>query len=52
MDLTDSIENEHFCLRLLAGFGLPVARTEIADFAGRARWSSNASTGCAPATAA
>lgn len=34
MDLTDSIENEHFCLRLLAGFGLPVARTEIADFAG------------------
>ena len=33
MDLTDSIENEHFCLRLLAGFGLPVARTEIADFA-------------------
>lgn len=34
MDLTDSIENEHFSLRLLAGFGLPVARTEIADFAG------------------
>ena len=34
MDLTDSIENEHFCLRLLAGFGLPVARTEIADFEG------------------
>jgi serine/threonine-protein kinase HipA len=34
MDLTDSIENEHFCLRLLAGFGLPVAGTEIADFEG------------------
>ena len=34
MDLTDSIENEHFCLRLMAGFGLPVARTEIAEFAG------------------
>jgi serine/threonine-protein kinase HipA len=33
MDLTDSIENEHFCLRLLAGFGLRVARTEIARFA-------------------
>jgi serine/threonine-protein kinase HipA len=33
-DLTDSIENEHFCLRLLASFGLPVARSEIADFAG------------------
>ena len=34
MDLTDSVENEHFCLRLLAAFGLPVARTEIASFAG------------------
>ncbi|RWR08168.1 type II toxin-antitoxin system HipA family toxin [Paenirhodobacter populi] len=33
MDLTDSIENEHFCLRLMAGFGLPVARTEIIRFA-------------------
>lgn len=34
MDLTDSIENEHFCLRLMAAFGLKVARTEIARFAG------------------
>lgn len=33
MDLTDSVENEHFCLRLMAGFGLPVARTEIVRFA-------------------
>lgn len=33
MDLTDSIENEHFCLRLMAGFGLSVARTEITRFA-------------------
>lgn len=33
MDLTDSIENEHFCMRLMAGFGLPVASTEIATFA-------------------
>ena len=33
MDLTDSVENEHFCLRLMAAFGLPVARTEIATFA-------------------
>lgn len=33
MDLTDSVENEHFCLRLMAAFGLPVARTEIASFA-------------------
>ncbi|WP_102224768.1 type II toxin-antitoxin system HipA family toxin [Acidimangrovimonas sediminis] len=34
MDLTDSIENEHFCLRLMAGFGLATADTRIADFAG------------------
>ena len=33
MDLTDSLENEHFCLRLMAAFGLPVARTEITTFA-------------------
>jgi serine/threonine-protein kinase HipA len=33
MDLTDSVENEHFCLRLMAAFGLPVAHTEIATFA-------------------
>lgn len=33
MDLTDSIENEHFCLRLMAAFGLPVAHAEIATFA-------------------
>jgi len=32
MDLRDSVENEHFCLALLAGFGLPVARTGIAQF--------------------
>lgn len=34
MDLSESAENEHFCLRLLAAFGLAVARTEIATFAG------------------
>ena len=34
MDLTDSVENEHFCLRLMAAFGLSVARTEITTFAG------------------
>ncbi len=33
MDLTDSVENELFCLRLMAAFGLPVARTEITAFA-------------------
>jgi serine/threonine-protein kinase HipA len=32
MDLSDSVENEHFCLKLLEGFGLPVAKTEIANF--------------------
>ena len=32
MDLTDSVENEHFCLRLMAAFGLRVAHTEIATF--------------------
>lgn len=32
MDLSNSVENEHFCLRLMAAFGLPVARTEIAHF--------------------
>ncbi|MBL1438223.1 MAG: type II toxin-antitoxin system HipA family toxin [Rhodobacteraceae bacterium] len=32
MDLTDSVENEYFCLRLLQAFGLPVAHTEIAQF--------------------
>jgi serine/threonine-protein kinase HipA len=33
MDLTDSVENEHFCLHLMAAFGLPVAQTEIVTFA-------------------
>jgi len=33
MDLTNSIENEHFCLRLMAAFGLTVAQTRIASFA-------------------
>lgn len=32
MDLTDSVANEHFCLRLLEAFGLPAARTEIIAF--------------------
>lgn len=33
-DLTRSVENEHLCLEILRAFGLPVARTQIADFAG------------------
>lgn len=34
MDLTDSVENEHFCMSLMAAFGLPVAHTEMVTFAG------------------
>ena len=32
VDLTNSVENEHYCLKLLEAFGLPVARTEIHTF--------------------
>lgn len=32
IDLSNSVENEHYCLTLLAAFGLPVAQTRIADF--------------------
>jgi serine/threonine-protein kinase HipA len=35
IDLSQSIENEHLCMRLTASFGLPAARTEIREFAGR-----------------
>lgn len=35
IDLRDSVENEHFCLTLMEGFNLPVARTEIATFGAR-----------------
>lgn len=35
IDLTDSVENEHYCLTLLAEFGLPVAKTEVAQFGER-----------------
>jgi serine/threonine-protein kinase HipA len=35
LDLSDSVENEHFCLRLVGAFGLPVAQSQIVDFAGR-----------------
>jgi serine/threonine-protein kinase HipA len=34
-DLSQSVENEHFCMRFVAALGLPVANTEIADFNGR-----------------
>jgi serine/threonine-protein kinase HipA len=32
MDLSNSVENEYFCLKLMEGFGLKVAQTEIATF--------------------
>jgi serine/threonine-protein kinase HipA len=35
IDLSQSIENEHLCMRLTTGFGLPVARTEIREFGER-----------------
>jgi len=35
LDLSDSVENEHFCLRLVGAFGLPVAQSQIVDFAGQ-----------------
>jgi serine/threonine-protein kinase HipA len=35
IDLSLSVENEHFCMRLIGALCLPAARTEIIDFAGR-----------------
>lgn len=32
MDLSDSVENEHLCSRVLAGLGLPVATSRVLDF--------------------
>lgn len=34
LDLSNSVENEHFCLRLMNALGVPSAATEIVDFAG------------------
>ena len=36
MDLSQSVENEHYCMRLMESFNLPTAQTEIIDF-GEAR---------------
>jgi serine/threonine-protein kinase HipA len=33
IDLTNSVENEYFCLKLVKALGLPVANAEIVDFA-------------------
>jgi serine/threonine-protein kinase HipA len=35
IDLTNSVENEHLCLQLVAALGLPVATSTIADFSGK-----------------
>ena len=34
IDLSQSVENEHFCMTLLAELGLPTAKTQIVDFDG------------------
>jgi serine/threonine-protein kinase HipA len=35
IDMTASVDNEHYCLKLLEAFGLPVAQTEIMTFGKR-----------------
>ena len=35
VDLSNSVENEYLCLKLLAALGVPTAHTEIADFGDR-----------------
>ena len=35
IDMADSVENEHYCLKLMQAFGLPVAQTQIATFGSR-----------------
>lgn len=35
IDLSNSVENEYFCLKLVAALGVPAAHTEIADFGGK-----------------
>ena len=35
LDLSLSVENEHFCMTFLAALGLPAAKTEIWNFAGK-----------------
>ncbi|MHB8884422.1 MAG: HipA domain-containing protein [Methylovirgula sp.] len=35
IDLSQSVENEYFCMRLVATMGLPAANVEIAEFGGR-----------------
>jgi serine/threonine-protein kinase HipA len=35
IDLSNSVENEYFCLKLLAALGVPAANVEIGNFGGR-----------------
>jgi serine/threonine-protein kinase HipA len=35
IDLSHSVENEHLCMKLTAALGLPAARTDVYDFAGK-----------------
>lgn len=35
VDLSNSVENEYLCLKLMGGLGVPAAKVEIADFGGR-----------------
>jgi serine/threonine-protein kinase HipA len=35
IDLSNSVENEHLCLELVRALGLPAAKSEIMDFAGK-----------------
>ena len=35
IDLSQSIENEHLCMRLTTAFGLPTAQTQIQEFSGK-----------------
>lgn len=35
IDLSQSVENEHFCMRLLSALGMPAASTHMMDFAGQ-----------------
>jgi len=35
IDMSLSVENEHLCLRIVEALGIPAAKTEVADFAGR-----------------
>lgn len=35
IDMSNSVDNEHYCMRLMAAFGLKVAQTEIVTFGAR-----------------